>query len=219
MRRGPAVAQSLLTVNRRRQALGNQPSLCAIWEPIGAFRQALASSASQAGYEVSHLRELSDTCQEKPDLVVTYVDVRLLALCFEIITSGPRLIAVIDTYSGISLQTLVAIGVSAVIDRCAPEHDLQLVFCAMNQGLLVTPRPPSDRPDIASAILRIGTDERTWLQAAASGATVAEIAERSGHSERTLQRQLRRLYADLGVRNLTQALVAAASFGLIGPYS
>ncbi len=54
-----------------------------------------------------------------------------------------------------------------------------------------------------------------WLRTLAGGATVCELAERVGYSEREMYRLLRNVYNRLGVGNRTQALVWAAQRGML----
>lgn len=213
MRHGPALAPT-----HSYREFGFRPeSRCAIWEPIPGFRDVLARTAEQAGLVVTVVDGLADAQTVGPDLVVTYVDARLIPLCSEIISARTQLIAVLDSYSEVTRHTLLGIGVAAIIERCAPESHVELALCAWRQGLSVVPRTAT-QPDARRApLLRLAAEELEWLTSAANGATVAEIAARVGHSERTLQRRLRGLYAELGVRDLTHALVIAASMGLIAP--
>lgn len=58
-------------------------------------------------------------------------------------------------------------------------------------------------------------DEVAWLRRMAAGATVAEIADDVGYSERAMFRSLKSLYLRLGVRNRTEALLWASRRGLL----
>jgi DNA-binding CsgD family transcriptional regulator len=55
--------------------------------------------------------------------------------------------------------------------------------------------------------------ELDWLGQLAEGTTVAQLAERSGYSERAMFRLLRNLYNQLNVRNRTEALQLAQDRG------
>lgn len=56
-------------------------------------------------------------------------------------------------------------------------------------------------------------DQLSWLRQLATGATVAQLAERVGYSERAMFRLLRDLYGQLGVRNRLQAIMRAREAG------
>lgn len=62
-------------------------------------------------------------------------------------------------------------------------------------------------------------DEAEWLRALADGATVAALAERIGYSERETFRMLGELYAKVGVRNRTEAIIWATRHGVLDPAS
>jgi DNA-binding NarL/FixJ family response regulator len=57
--------------------------------------------------------------------------------------------------------------------------------------------------------------EISWLRELAGGLTVAQLAERSGYSERAMFRLLRRVYVRMQVRNRTEALLRAREQGLL----
>lgn len=64
---------------------------------------------------------------------------------------------------------------------------------------------------------RLAVDEAGLgrLRALAAGTTVAQLAEDSGFSEREMFRILNDLYASIGVRNRTEAIVWAARYGVL----
>jgi DNA-binding NarL/FixJ family response regulator len=57
--------------------------------------------------------------------------------------------------------------------------------------------------------------EVEWILALAKGATVVEIADRYGYSERAMFRKLGDIYARLGAAGRAEALVAAGRLGLL----
>lgn len=69
----------------------------------------------------------------------------------------------------------------------------------------------AEEPD--SAVLT--PEQVEWLRALAAGATVQQLAEEVGYSEREMYRLLRSVYDRLGVRNRTEALVWAARRGIL----
>ncbi|MDH3260477.1 MAG: hypothetical protein OEM81_07755 [Acidimicrobiia bacterium] len=58
-------------------------------------------------------------------------------------------------------------------------------------------------------------DQVAWLRALAAGATVAQLADRVGYSEREMYRLLRAVYDRLGVGSRTQALLWATRRGIL----
>ena len=57
--------------------------------------------------------------------------------------------------------------------------------------------------------------EIEWLQQLADGITVAQLADRTGYSERAMYRLLRGLYTELDVKTRTEALMLRACAGLV----
>ncbi|MCJ7725810.1 MAG: hypothetical protein MUP76_05410 [Acidimicrobiia bacterium] len=62
----------------------------------------------------------------------------------------------------------------------------------------------------------ITRDEATWLIALSRGTTVVRLADDAGYSERAMFRRLADLYARLGARGRTEALITAERLGLLG---
>jgi DNA-binding NarL/FixJ family response regulator len=63
--------------------------------------------------------------------------------------------------------------------------------------------------------VRLTERELAWLRDLAQGLTVAQVAPRSGYSERMIFRFFRDLYEGLGVANRTEALLLARERGWI----
>jgi DNA-binding NarL/FixJ family response regulator len=63
--------------------------------------------------------------------------------------------------------------------------------------------------------VRLTERELAWLRDLAQGLTVAQVAARSGYSERMVFRFFRDLYEGLGVANRTEALLLARERGWI----
>lgn len=59
----------------------------------------------------------------------------------------------------------------------------------------------------------LSAEQVAWLRQLASGATVAQLAERAGYSERAMYRLLQALYRELGVRSRNQAIMQAQQKG------
>ena len=56
-------------------------------------------------------------------------------------------------------------------------------------------------------------DQLSWLRQLANGATVVQLADRAGYSERAMFRLLRSLYRQMGVRTRLQAIMRAQEAG------
>jgi DNA-binding NarL/FixJ family response regulator len=87
----------------------------------------------------------------------------------------------------------------------------------MNNPAATTPQPSSKfRYDLLALSRESGVGEAElptaqleWLRALAQGITVAQLAERHGYSERAMFRHLRDLYARMGAKGRTEALMLA----------
>jgi len=108
-------------------------------------------------------------------------------------------------------------GAAAAVPRNAVPETVKEVFEAAVEGKSLLPvevvraltHPPleADEEDMPSP------REIEWLQRLADGATVTQLAERAGYSERAMFRLLRALYTRLGVKGRTEALMQAHERG------
>lgn len=71
-------------------------------------------------------------------------------------------------------------------------------------------------PSLHAPRPEVDDEELDWLDALASGVTVAKLADDTGYSERAMFRKLADLYGRLGVTGRAEAIVAAARLGLLG---
>jgi DNA-binding NarL/FixJ family response regulator len=117
------------------------------------------------------------------------------------------------------VQRLLVEDAGAAIARDALPETVRKVFDAAVAGKsllpvevvrgLVTPQSsPEEEYDNVPSPQEIG-----WLRELAFGTTVARLADRAGYSERAMFRLLRDLYARIGVRNRTEALMRAQEHG------
>lgn len=185
-----------------------------------AYRRGLEMALSEAGYrledpldlerwaERSGTRALLVTCaswEEARDAALLRgrgVDMVIIALLHDKAQVGYR--EVLET------------GVDSAVPRdAALDRIVDVVHAALDRRTVLP-------TDIARTMARSGHDkgaiderEAAWLRALAGGATVEELAESAGYSERGMYRQLRRLYGRLGASNRTEALLQALRRGLI----
>jgi DNA-binding NarL/FixJ family response regulator len=102
-----------------------------------------------------------------------------------------------------------------------PEEIARVAVSAV-EGFALVPAPA------AAALARRGPDwhrdrppldatELAWLVDLSRGASVVQLAERYGYSERAMFRRLGEVYGRLGASNRAEALVAAQRLGLLDP--
>ena len=81
---------------------------------------------------------------------------------------------------------------------------------ALPIGVVAALAAPHERSD---HVQEPSESELAWLRELASGATLAQLAEHSGYSERAMFRLLRELYGRLEVKNRTEALMLSQRRG------
>lgn len=119
---------------------------------------------------------------------------------------------------GPATTRILGLSPGGLIDPATAVRSLAPALRAVASGLnVIAPSYLGHRSradDECPAVLSVA--ERSWLNRLAAGESVADLADRSGVSARTMHRRLRALYARLGVESRGRALVAAASAGLLG---
>ena len=148
--------------------------------------------------------------REKEDLDLI-VDLR------ETSPDGVVITLVADGRLDLARQALHAGAISS-IPLDADLRSIALALRAAQSRLSVIPESVSrhlEGPTAAPAPVEITGVELAWLKELAAGATVGDIAEQAGHSERAMFRLLSKLYGTLGADTRIGALIAAAKLGLI----
>jgi DNA-binding NarL/FixJ family response regulator len=192
----------------------------AVVDRAPAYRRGLELALSEAGYQVEHpadmgrwaeaagIRALVATCRSGSEA-------RRLALAR---ARGADTVAVAllgDESTG-AYREVLETGVESAVARDASLDRIVEVVAAALERRTVLPT------EVARSLARGGEDDESiddhqadWLRALARGATVEELAESVGYSERAMYRQLRQLYERLDARDRTDALLQALRRGLI----
>lgn len=192
----------------------------AVVDPLPLYARGLAATLNDAGYPTDLPEDLLGWVRRPGDAAVllTVLDEAEWGLLHAVRQVSPdtRVLAVVGRADTSAHLRAVAAGAVAVLARDAAPP---LVLDVLREALagrsvlptevlqdLVRDRAPDDhRP--ASA------DEIGWLRELATGATVTQLAERVGYSERMIYRRLAGLYDRLGVSSRTQAIVRARDEG------
>jgi DNA-binding NarL/FixJ family response regulator len=127
-------------------------------------------------------------------------------------------VAVLTEASTAMYVRAIVAGAAGVMPRDAAPEETRRVFQAAVAGESLLPlevvralasvrEPAQDRHQPPSG------REVEWLRELASGATVVQLAERVGYSERAMFRLLSDLYKRMNVRNRTEALIRAQEHG------
>lgn len=197
------------------------PVRIAVSDPLPAYRRGLLVTLSEAGFDPEAPTDLLDWVRQEPRTVVlltleTAADWSLLAQLRQERTDVV-VIAVLSDASLTAYVRAVAAGAVTVLPRDAAVDLVKHIFDEALRGFSVLP------VDVVQALAaryqtvgdgpELDSKELGWLRELADGATVAQVAERSGYSERAMFRLLRGLYRRLEVKNRTEALMVAQRRG------
>ena len=188
----------------------------AICEPLDVLRGQITAGATDAGFRSQPMDNIDEADTRLTPTLIAYVHHENFGQIIQLISNGMNVIALHDRHSQVGIANLVAGGAKAVLPRGATASMGAGTLTLEDNELLIVPRQVSNYARINTMSL-LNSEERSWLAAAASGATVGQIARETGQSERTLQRRFQGIYRQLAVGSLTEALILAAAFGLVGP--
>ncbi|MEU8284160.1 hypothetical protein AB0C01_07455 [Micromonospora sp. NPDC048905] len=206
----------------------------AILDPLPLYCDGVAAALKPGGYIVERppdiwgwladtgrqivLLSLSDSVdwQLLADLHLSRPDVHILALVGELTTAS-------------CARALIA-GAAGALARDVSANMLRSAFEQLSRGQAVLPvevltlltgsstdrarATTGNRPDEAPEIVP-SPQERDWLRRLATGATVAQLAQAAGYSERMMHRLLRSLYGRMAASSRTEALIRARDLGWI----
>lgn len=194
----------------------------AVLDAAVAYRRGLAAALAAAGYD---LAEPDDPVAwaKGPSAIAALVGVPTAERESTVSSLAGRVtvVALIPGTHPEPWWRAIQAGADAVVDRNADPKDIVAVLDHALHGRLLLPsevvhwlamRSPLPSGEAAG----VGAEEAAWLRYLADGKTVAALADRVGFSERTMFRRLYEIYGRLGVRNRTEAIVAAQRLGLLG---
>jgi DNA-binding NarL/FixJ family response regulator len=130
-------------------------------------------------------------------------------------------VAVSDQVDISTFAHMIRSGATALVAESESAEDLHQVIMAALGGrvcisLDVAHRLAALVPNEEDWARWVSETEVEWLRAMASGQTVLDLAEEVGYSERAMFRYLKTMYARIGARNRTEALLWASQRGLLG---
>jgi DNA-binding NarL/FixJ family response regulator len=197
------------------------PVSIAVFDPLPVYRQGMLAILAQAGFAAEAPEDLLHWARQEPRTVVmltlgTALDWGLLAR----LRSELPEVVVIAVLTDATVQSCVrafVAGAMAVVARDATPETMRRVFedamrgvSALPLGVVAALVAPHERSE---HVQEPSESELVWLRELADGATVAQLAERSGYSERAMFRLLRELYGRLEVKNRTEALMLSQRRG------
>jgi DNA-binding NarL/FixJ family response regulator len=194
----------------------------AVSDPLPMFRRGILATLGDAGFEPETPQALLAWIrrEQRPVVLLTLESADDWNLLAELRNAHAHVLVVavlVDTTVRSYLRAISA-GAATAVPRDALPETIRQLFEAAVVGRSVLPIEvvralassrgfPEDDDNVLSA------REQDWLRQLANGTTVAQLANLSGYSERAMFRLLRGLYARIGVRNRTEALMRAKERG------
>jgi DNA-binding NarL/FixJ family response regulator len=195
----------------------------AISDPLPIFRRGMMATLDDAGFHVEAPEDLGAWIRDEQRQVVFMT---LQSPEDWTVLAGLRsrqdiiVVALLDDVNVTShVRALTAGAVCAIARDALPDVVREVLEAAVHGRTLVpievlraltspekVSSPPSDVP---------APREIEWLQELARGSTVAQLADRSGYSERAMFRLLRELYTSMRVKNRIEALMEAHARGWV----
>lgn len=195
-----------------------------VCDPASSYRLGLGSALTGGGYRVTDVEDAGRARAVLPELDALLLTVR-----------SANDWQVLRELGGVNpAAKVIALLVDATIDRHAealrcgadgvvawdrsPEEILPIVGAALRGMTMLA-------SDVARAIAACGpplhdpgwvsAEEIEWLKLLAQGATIQQLAEKAGYSERALYRVLHGLYGRMRVSSRTEAILQASRWGLL----
>lgn len=210
----------------RDQAGGAQGVQVALLGLPAALGRALVVALTAVGYAVLAPLDVPAWVREDDEhkLVVTTDSHEQLGMLDRLHADAPGLPSVV------LLSGSDAACYGAALQRCTaavpadgPTDDVLLAVQAARSGYTPVPVPLArelagqvglgGRPLGPAPQLTAG--QLSWLRSLAAGASTARLAQQTGRADREMARLLSGLYAQLGARTRTEALLHAARLGLL----
>ena len=203
------------------EKVSSMPIRIAVSDPLPVYRRGIMATLGEAGFDPEAPDDLLTWVREEQRQVVllTLDGPSDWALLAELRHTRADLV-VVAVLTDVSVQTYVRAvltGAAAAVPRDATPDVVKRVFEEALEGFSVLPVEVVQT--LAAPHHRAADEpsppqhELAWLRELAGGATVAQLAERSGYSERAMFRLLRVLYQRLDVSNRTEALMLAKQRG------
>lgn len=195
------------------------PRRVLVIDRVPSFRRGLVAALRDAGFDAHEGPDPVQPPDRKdfPTLVVTVDAGRGEQDALEHV-SGRCVVALLhdarpDSYA----EALRAGARAAVTWEAAPELIVEVVAAALRGYALLPADVAALLAGRAAAVsaLRVSDDELSWLCGLAGGATVGQLADSFGRSERAMHRLLHDLYDHMGVTTRSEAIVLAARAGLL----
>jgi DNA-binding NarL/FixJ family response regulator len=189
----------------------------AVVDPLPMFRQGVMAILSADGHRVDTPADLVVWASRRNSALVLLTlagegDWRLLQRVCEV-PAPPPVIAVTDGVAAGLGARAIRNGARSVLQRDAAAELLRRTVEATLDGQSVMPAAVTAVLGLPMETPRVPAAGAVWLRELAAGTTVAQLAVRSGYSERAMFRLLRALYRQMGVDTRVEALMRAREWG------
>lgn len=199
------------------------PRVVGVFNAPPVYALGLAGVLSRTGFSLEEIAEpqLWLRNHRGAAVLVAVHEVSDLDVVVELMAEAPGSVVVtlVDEVSLDVVQASLSAGATGSVALNAGAEEVVLILNAAMSDNIVIPAPVARsmarENDRKTQPMGIGEDEISWLQAMASGETVAELSLRLGYSEREMYRRLRRLYSRIGATGRTDALLRATRWGLL----
>jgi len=114
-----------------------------------------------------------------------------------------------------SVERALCAGATGALPLVCDGCNLVDGISALLAGIAVLPTRAMETILRRPRTTELTAEEIDWLNSLAAGATIGELANVAGYSERQLYRKLRDAYGRLGVQSRTEALLLAQRRGLL----
>lgn len=202
---------------------GGQHALIAVCDPASSYRLGLGSALSALGYGVQDVGDLrvQSVLTELDALLITVRSASDWQVLREVAAVNPslKLIALlVDATPDRHAEALRCGADGAVAWDSSPEDIVPVVTAALQDKTLLPTEiarslavsgPPLYDPGWVTE------EEVAWLKLLAQGATIQQLADKVGYSERAVYRVLHGLYGRMRVSNRTEAILQASRWGLL----
>lgn len=205
--------------------------VCAIHDPIPAYRQGIARALASSGYEtaepgdcrawIQRFRHAAHSTEYRLAVLLSIrseVDAETIAE-LRSFDADVALLALLVAPDNGSYRRALEAGAWGVVDYAASPDEIVAALDAAWAGAVRLPRAiavellgQSGKADMAPLVSEAGIRR---LAALANGWSVERLATHENFSTREMFRRLQELYRSLGVENRHQAVVVAARCGLL----
>lgn len=195
----------------------DSPLPATVVDPVPAFRSGLGSALLSAGFDVQEPEDLEAwVAQHRSSLVVVCIENHQAIAKRLSLDPSTLVMGLVSSANPYQHSLAAQLGCQSAVSRKAAVDRIVAAAVETVKGHVLVPqstwkalarqRPPPER---------LCEEQMQILSELATGITIAELADRQGYSRRQMYRRLHGLYRNLNVNNRSQALVVAASRGLL----